>query len=162
MVAVMYGCGLRRGEVVGLDLRDYQPGQSPEVVVRGGKGRKDRGLDLKPALKRRLDVWVEVRGLAPGPLFCPTNKMGQVFIGRLGAQTVTDVVREIARGSGVRPFTPHDLRRTFATHLRDAGEPIEIVAELMGHSSTAVTARYYRSNPKKLRDASLKLPGGEA
>lgn len=161
LVATMYGSGVRRCEAVGLDLDDYRPGSEPELVVRKGKGKKQRGLDLKPSIKRRIDAWLALRGDAPGALFCPVDQTGRVYVGRLHPQTVTDIIRDVVRGSGVKPFTPHDLRRTFATHLRDAGVPIEVTAALMGHSSITITARYYR-NDQAYREAARKLPGGEA
>lgn len=160
LVGLIYGTGMRRQEAVNLTLADYRPGQSPEVVVRSGKGRKDRGVDLKPELQARVAAWLELRGMAPGPLFCPVSNGGYVFVGKLHPQTVTDIMREISVELGLVKFTPHDLRRSFATHLMDAGAPIPLVAELLGHSNVKVTARYYRANERKKREASYSVPGG--
>lgn len=160
LVALLYGTGMRRQEAVNLQLADYRPGQEPEVIVRGGKGRKDRGMDLKPELQARVAAWLELRGMTPGPLFCPVSNGGYVYVGKLHPQTVTDIMREIAVELGLVRFTPHDLRRSLATHLMDAGHPIPLVAEIMGHSNVKVTGRYYRSNVRKKREASYSLPGG--
>ena len=160
LVSVLYGSGMRRGEAIALQLADYRPGQSPELIIRGGKGRKDRAVDLASKFQRRVDAWVKVRGSLPGPLFCPVGNGGYVYVGKLHPQTVTDLMRSLADECGLSKFTPHDLRRTFATHLRDAGVRIEIAAELMGHSSIMVTALYYRSSEEKCRQASCSLPGG--
>jgi integrase len=168
---VLYGGGLRRGEAISLQLADYRPDDAPELIVRGGKGRKDRALDLAPKFKRRLDAWVRLRGAQPGRLFCPIGNGGYPYVGKLHPQTITDLMRAIAVACGLPHFTPHDLRRSFATHLLDAlydergvlvrpGFPITVVAELMGHASVKTTMAYYRGNDEKRRRASYSLPGG--
>jgi integrase/recombinase XerD len=162
LIAMLYGTGMRRSEAVAFRLEDYRPGKSPEVVIRDGKGGKERGVDLKPALQTRIDAWIKVRGLVTGPLFCPVGTSGQVYIGKLHPQTITDIVREVAEGCGLAHFTPHDLRRSFCTHLLDAKNPITIVAGLMGHSDVKTTMGYYRSSQEKERKASYSLPGGGA
>lgn len=75
----------------------------------------------------------------------------------LTAQTVYDVLARRADQAGVKKFSPHDLRRTFAGDLLDAGADIVTVQKLMGHANANTTAGYDRRGPKAKRDAVNKL-----
>jgi site-specific recombinase XerD len=143
MIAVLYGAGLRRSELVSLDIADYQA-QSAELRVRHGKGRKARICYAPAGCMLALDRWLELRGHEPGPLFCPINKGGRITIKRLVSQTVLDMLAYRARRHKVAPFSPHDLRRTFIGDLLDRGADIATVQQLAGHANVQTTARYDR------------------
>jgi integrase len=143
LIAVLRGTGMRRAEVVALDLADYDPATGA-ITVRSGKGRKDRMVYAPVGARSALDEWVAIRGSAPGPLLYGIVKGGALVVRRLAAQAVAVVCAARAREAGVAPFTPHDMRRTFISGLLDAGADIATVQRLAGHEDPATTSRYDR------------------
>lgn len=144
LIAAMYPGGLRREEVTGLDLDDYDP-FSGALTVRHGKRNKARLTYLSDGAGRALADWLALRGSQPGPLFCPVNKGRRlIHAQRLTAQAVYNALARRGAQANVRGFSPHDLRRTFVSHLLDAGADIATVARLAGHASVTTTARYDR------------------
>jgi len=152
ILALAYAAGLRRSEIVGLDLADYDP-STGRLVVRGGKGKKDRELWASNGAAEALGDWLAVRGSEPGPLFWAVNKGGRLVPGRLTPAAVRDAMRKRAAQAGVKEFSPHDLRRTFISDLLDAGADIATVAGLAGHASVQTTARYDRRGDEAKRKA---------
>ncbi len=152
LLAVMLAGGLRRAEVVGLDVDDYNP-ETGELTVRHGKGRKERIVWLTNGARRALNAWLDVRGREPGPLFMPINKGGRIIPKRMTSQAVYNVLRKRAEQAGVKPFTPHDMRRTFASTLLDNGADLAVVSKLMGHANITTTARYDRRGEEAKRAA---------
>lgn len=145
VLALMAGCGLRRSEPVALQLGDYAgAGAEREVVVRGGKGRKDRTVPVGRGTREALDAWVTIRGDAPGPLLYAVTKGGVVEPRAVSTQALWKVVEKRARQARLSPATPHDLRRTFASALLDAGADLGVVQDLMGHQDPATTRKYDR------------------
>lgn len=152
LLAVLFGCGLRRAEAVGLDVADYTP-DTGEVVVRAGKGNKDRLVWASRGARAALDAWLEVRGTEPGPLFWPIRKGGRMEARRMTTHALYLALKRRAKASGVPPFTPHDLRRTFISNLLDAGADISTVQQLAGHASVTTTQRYDRRGEKAKAEA---------
>jgi site-specific recombinase XerD len=151
MLAVLYCAGLRRSELAGLDLADYNP-LTGAVTVRCGKGRKDR-ITYIGGGSDALGAWLQARGDVPGPLFWPIRKGGGPDPRRIGAATVYRVLAKRAEQAAVRSFSPHDLRRTFISDLLDAGADLSTVQRLAGHASTATTAGYDRRPEEAKRRA---------
>ncbi|MFN6460828.1 MAG: tyrosine-type recombinase/integrase [Nostoc sp. DedVER02] len=136
--------GLRRSEVVKLDLSDFDPTEG-SVKVRGAKGRKDRIVFFPDAAIALVENWVKIRGDDPGPLLLPISKSSNPVWRRLSDQAVMFIMLTRSVTAGVSNFTPHDFRRTFAGDLLDTGVvDIVTVQNLLGHSDPATTAKYDR------------------
>ena len=143
VIAVLYAGGLRRSELVALDVADFAPGTGA-LTVRRGKGRKARVVYIRRGAAKALAAWLLVRGEEPGPLFYPINKGGSMMARRLTDGAVLRLLARRARKAGVAAFSPHDLRRTFVGDLLEAGADISTVQQMAGHASVATTQRYDR------------------
>jgi site-specific recombinase XerD len=152
LLAVLYGAGVRRAEAVQLDLADFDP-ETGAVRVRSGKGNKDRLTYVQGLGCTAVAVWMEVRGREPGPLFVPIHRSSRLSMRRMREQSIYDILKRRARSAGVPPFSPHDLRRTFAGDLLDAGADISTVQQLLGHASVTTTQRYDRRGEATKRRA---------
>jgi site-specific recombinase XerD len=156
VIAVLYGAGVRRAELVQLDLSDYTP-DTGAVRVRTGKGNKERISYVQGMGCVAVQVWLEIRGTGPGPLFNPVHRTGKIHLRALREQSVYDMLRRRALQAGVPPFSPHDLRRTYAGDLLDAGADISTVQKLLGHASVNTTQRYDRRGEATKRKAASLL-----
>lgn len=144
--------GLRRAEVVNLDLKDINL-ETGEITILGGKGRKDRTTYLPGFAITFIHAWVEKRGLEPGPLMHPIDKHGHVHHRRLTDQAVLIILTKRAHLAGVTDVSPHDWRRTFVSDLLDAGVDISTVAKMAGHANITTTQRYDRRGETAKRKA---------
>jgi site-specific recombinase XerD len=157
LMAVLYGGGLRRSEVVALNLTDYQP-ETAELRILHGKGRKERAAYVTNGVKLALNAWLAVRGSEPGPLFWPADGRGRPLVNRrMTDQAVLMLLRRRAAQARVPAFTPHDLRRTFVGDLLEAGADMVTVQKLAGHSNIATTSRYDRRGEETKRRAAELL-----
>jgi integrase/recombinase XerC len=156
LVELLYGAGLRVGELVGLDLDDLQ---LPQRLVRvRGKGRKMRivpfGRAAAEALRAYLPIragWVVRTVEGSGPLI--VNQRG----GRLSDRSVRRVLdMAIRRVSGLHRLHPHALRHAFATHLLEAGMDLRAIQELLGHSSLGTTQVYTQLDLEHLMEVYRK------
>lgn len=152
LIACLYPAGLRREEVVALDLADFDP-QTGALTVRHGKGDKERITYLESGAARAMTDWLNLRGDAPGALFWPVDKSGSLTARRLNNQAVYNVLAKRGELAGVADLSPHDLRRTFISDLLDAGADIATVAKLAGHASVITTQRYDRRPEAAKRQA---------
>ncbi|HKP54348.1 MAG TPA: tyrosine-type recombinase/integrase [Chloroflexia bacterium] len=160
LIAVLYGCGLRRSEVVALDLSDYDA-ETGALRVHSGKGNRGRvSYAAADGSRPAIAGWLATRSKAPGPLFCPINKGGKVTLRRITDQAVRNILNKRAAEAGVAQFSPHDLRRTMIGDLLDAGADISTVQRLAGHSNVTTTARYDRRGEAAKRKAAglLSVP----
>ncbi len=155
IIALMYAGGLRRAEVVALDLADYDPESGALKVT--GKGRKERLLWVTNGAKDALADWLATRGDFSGALFVPLTKSGRIQWRRMTEQAIYNILRKRARSARVKSFSPHDLRRSFVSALLDAGADIVTVQKMAGHSNVQTTARYDRRGEAAKRDAAKLL-----
>lgn len=153
LLAILYGCGLRRSEAVALDFKDYDK-ETKSLKIRAGKGNKQRMAYITIGTEQALNKWLSIRGTIPGPLFSRIYKGDNLTNKRLTDQAVMWILKERAESAGVTAFSPHDLRRTFIGDLLDAGADIATVQHLAGHSQVTTTARYDRRGEAAKRKAS--------
>ncbi len=158
LIALMAGGGLRRNEVVLLDLSSYQLSSHKLKVT--GKGDRERTITFEDGATRKyVSVWIRLRGVDAGPLLYPVDKAGRIAPRRMSAEAVFKILRKRARQAGIRRVSPHDFRRTFATELLDRGADMSAVQQLMGHASIETTVIYdhrkERGAQKAMRAVSL-------
>jgi site-specific recombinase XerD len=154
IVAMMYAAGLRRAEIPGLDLADYDPQTGCLVIL--GKRNKKRTAYLIGGAAAAMDDWIALRGPWAGPLFWPINKAGRVESRRITSQAIYNLLQKRGEEAGLIHFTPHDMRRTCISDLLEAGADIATVAKLAGHASVTTTARYdRRTEQAKIKTAGL-------
>jgi integrase/recombinase XerD len=139
MLTVMYRGGLRVSEVLALRSSDVDTDRGT-VTVRRGKGGKFRVCHIGPAASALVGRWKRERirlGGAAGPLFC-TSAGGEV-----SHQYVRMMMHRLGAKAGIaKRVTPHQLRHSHASELAWAGTPVNVISKQLGHSSSAVTARY--------------------
>jgi integrase/recombinase XerC len=138
LFTLLYGCGLRIGEALALDIRDAPTEQRPTLRV-VGKGSKQRIVPVLPAVRNALDGW-----LALHPARHPNSPL---FVGTRGARLNPGVaqrtLRAFRRLHGLPEHaTPHALRHSFATHLLAGGADLRSIQDLLGHASLSTTQRY--------------------
>ncbi len=151
IIAVLYACGLRRAELVTLDLEHYSDGR----LLVHGKRNKQRYVPVVDGAARAVADWLTVRGDEAGPLFHVVGNRNRG--GRMTTQAVYAMLRARATAAGIPAMSPHDLRRTFVGDLLDAGADIVTVQKLAGHSSVETTARYDRRDEKAKAAAVARL-----
>lgn len=136
VLEVLYGCGLRVSECVGLDLGDVD---GETIRVRAGKGRKDRVVPLGDHAREAINRWLPARlALHPVDDALFVNPRGR----RLSARSVRRLVDRHARAAALPKTHPHALRHSYATHLLSSGADLRSIQELLGHASLKTTARY--------------------
>ncbi len=150
ILAVLYLSGVRRSELVALDMADYNP-LSGELRVRRGKGNKARLTYCESGAGSWVGDWLQVRGPSPGPLFCRIARGNWILVDRrLSGQAIWRMLRKRAQQAGVAPMGVHDFRRTFVSDLLESGEDLSLVAGLAGHASVDTT-RLYDERPEAAR-----------
>ena len=145
LLALLVGCGLRRGEAVALRLEDIQQREGRWVIVdlRGKHGRI-RTIPVPAWVKRAVDLWLEAAAITAGGLLCSLNRHGRITGSSLSPQAVRAAVRFYGSQLGWK-IQPHDLRRTCAKLCRSAGGELEQIQLLLGHASITTTERYLGS-----------------
>jgi site-specific recombinase XerD len=184
IIGIMYTAGLRRDEVVKLNVPDLDP--ETGLLLIHGKRTKQRTAYMTNGTAAALNDWIAVRGPQAGALFVEVNKGGKVLIeresmivkpcrkvggvdvpnkkagqtifrgGALTSQAIYNMLTKRAKQAGIENFSPHDLRRTFISHLLNAGADIATVSKMAGHANLQTTARYdHRPEEVKMKAAEL-------
>lgn len=161
LVTVLYAGGIRRTEAVGLDIGHYKVLRDQRVELDvTGKGKKQRMAYLSAPYRPGFDPWCVKRimtGNDDSPIFTRFHRSSCTGH-RLGHVGLNTALRELRLEAKVDPFTPHDLRRSFGTHLLDAGADILMVQQLMGHAHLSTTAIYDRRGEAGKKKAIDMLP----
>lgn len=155
-VLAVLRAGLRLAELCALDVADVEldGDDGPSVLVRRGKGNRQRRVELNDAERGALADWLDVRGDWPGPLFVtfPPYRGGPTRH-RLGRESVRRMLDRLSAGAGVAPSTPHDWRRSVIGDMLDAGVDLATVQRFVGHASPTTTASYDRRGRRAQRAA---------
>jgi integrase/recombinase XerD len=150
MVELLYGTGMRRGELSKLDLADVDFDQR-QILIREGKGRKDRVVPLGKKAKEALGLYLE---RSRPKLVARGKDRGALFLGqqgrRLSKGQVSDHLRVLGRRIHVK-LAPHLLRHSCATHLLKGRADIRHIQRLLGHESLQTTERYTKVQTSDLR-----------
>lgn len=143
MLAMLFGCGFRRSELVGLECDDIQLRQGHWAVVDLiGKGGHIRTVPIPAWVKAALDQWTRAAGVSDGKIFRAVARLGKVWGDGISQNVVWYVVRTCCERAGLEHIAPHDLRRTCAKLCHDSGGELEQIQFLLGHASVQTTERY--------------------
>ena len=160
MLELLYGCGIRNSELVGINLDDISLGN--EAILIRGKGKKQRlvpfggsalaALSIYLPWRQRLLIALRNRPNQPrqtmpekGTPALLVNRRG----GRLTTRSVGRIVKRIAVAKGLSPEVhPHTLRHAFGTHMLEEGADLRAIQELLGHERLATTQRYTQLSVK--------------
>jgi len=150
MLELLYGCGIRVGELCGLDLGDVDHERRTVRVM--GKGSRERVVPFGVPAAGALAAWLR----AGRPALVLPDSPPALFLGRRGRRVnqrqVRQVVHELlAAVDGAPPLGPHGLRHSAATHLLDGGADLRSVQELLGHATLATTQIYTHVSVERLR-----------
>jgi integrase/recombinase XerD len=155
MLEVMYGCGLRVSEAVGLDVNDVDLRRG--FVRPHGKGNKERvvplGREAAAAVKRYLR--------AGRPELIGSRSESRLFVnfrgGMLTRQGLYKIIQRHAKEAGLEGrMSPHTLRHSFATHLLSGGCDLRSVQEMLGHADVATTQMYTHLSGERIREVYFK------
>ncbi|RPA58334.1 tyrosine recombinase XerC [Gordonia oryzae] len=151
ILELLYGSGIRVGELCGLDLDDVDSGRRVLRVI--GKGDKQRTVPFGIPADHALQTW-----LSHGRPRLATDASGAALLlgvrgGRLNQRTARTVVASAVAAIDGPQMGPHGLRHSAATHLLEGGADLRVVQELLGHSSLATTQLYTHVSVERLRAA---------
>jgi len=146
VLEVLYGSGLRVGELCGLDLGDLDLERGRAVVW--GKGSKQRTVPLSEPAVVALRAWIDHHRAG---LLTSDTPHGAVFVNHRGKRLTPRDTRRLLDRRAPSPTHPHALRHTFATHLLDGGADLRAVQELLGHADLSTTQRYTHVSRERLR-----------
>jgi integrase/recombinase XerC len=163
MFELLYGCGIRNSELVGIDMNDIS--LSNEAILIRGKGKKERYVPFGGSALAALGVYLPWRKQLLATL-TPKSKqkeplksaaaakgMGPLLInqrgGRLTTRSVGRIIKRIAVAKGLSSDVhPHTLRHAFGTHMLEEGADLRAIQELLGHERLATTQRYTQLSVK--------------
>ena len=157
MFELLYGCGIRNSELVGINLDDIS--LSNEAILIRGKGKKERYVPFGGSALGALSVYLPWRQHLLATLKLAgkntiAGKGGPALLinqrgGRLTTRSVGRIVKRIAVARGLSPDVhPHTLRHAFGTHMLEEGADLRAIQELLGHERLATTQRYTQLSVK--------------
>jgi integrase/recombinase XerC len=148
MLELLYGCGIRNSELVGIDLISIS--LSNEAILIRGKGKKERYVPFGDSVKRGLAEYLPARQKA----LAARKKITAALLinhrgGRLTTRSVGRIIKKIAVAKGLSPDVhPHTLRHAFGTHLLEEGADLRAIQEMLGHERLSTTQRYTQLSMK--------------
>ena len=153
ILSILYGCGLRREEVVELRIKDVD--LNAKTITVHGKGDKYRIVPIGEKLDRQIREYLKSY-LPKEYLFNGQNKL------QYTGSSIGKMVKEKGKLAGIKKeVTPHTFRHCFATHLLESGVDLRIIQELLGHSSSKTTEIYTYVSRKNILSIKSPLEGLE-
>jgi integrase/recombinase XerD len=151
ILEVLYACGLRVSELVGLDTDRVDLANQQVRVI--GKGNKERRVPMGDEARERLHRY----RIGPREEWTAGRPTPAVFVGqrgrRLSREAVWRLVKRWSAAAGVRErVTPHTFRHSFATHLLEGGADLRVVQALLGHASISTTQLYTHLTGERVRE----------
>ena len=143
ILALLLGCGLRRGEVANLRLDHLQQRDEHWAIVDlVGKAAHIRTVPVPDWVKAAVDGWLTATPITEGRVFRCVSRMGSVWGNGITEKVIWHVVKNSAANAGIARLSPHDCRRTCARLCHAAGGELEQIQFLLGHVSVETTERY--------------------
>jgi integrase len=143
ILALLLGCGLRRGEVADLRMEHLQQREEHWVIADlVGKAAHIRTVPVPDWVKAAVDVWVMSAKVTGGRVFRCVSRKGSVWGEGITEKVIWHVVKRLAVVAGIPKLSPHDCRRTCARLCHTAGGELEQIQFLLGHVSVETTERY--------------------
>ena len=151
MLAMLFGCGFRRSELVGLELDDIQMRQGHWAVVDLiGKGGHVRTVPIPNWVKAALDQWTRAAGVSDGKIFRAVARLGKVWGSGISQNVVWYVVRTCCQNAGLEHIAPHDLRKLV---------PSCAMIAVANWSKSSFCSGTHRSGPRNNISAANKISG---
>jgi len=159
----LLGTGARNEEIRDIVIDDLTyTDDGADLLIRHGKGDKQRLVFLFDGPLAALNKWIDLRGAYPGPIFCQVLKNGKIIPGgTISYEATRKILHKRFKQSALAERTTwHDFRRTLAGLLFEAGEDISTIQNQFGHASPATTKRYDRRPEERRRLAikSIRVP----
>jgi site-specific recombinase XerD len=143
ILSLLLACGLRRGEVAGLELDDIQRREDHWAIVDlAGKGGHVRTVPIPDWVTQKIRDWVSAAGISSGKLFRCVCRAGKTWGDFITDRVVWHVVKNYAAKLGLPQLAPHDLRRSCARLCHVAGGELEQIQFLLGYISVQTTEKY--------------------
>ncbi len=147
VLTLLWGCGLRISEALGLCGRDAPLSETLRIV---GKGSKERLVPVLPVARRAVDDYLAI---CPYPIEPTAPLFRAIRGGALSPRTIQAVMQKARMQLGLpASATPHAMRHSFATHLLGAGGDLRTIQELLGHASLSTTQAYTSVDAARLMD----------
>jgi integrase/recombinase XerC len=148
MLELLYGCGIRNSELVGINLDDIR--LSAGAILIRGKGKKERYVPFGDSVKTALASYLPARQQLCAKRPRNTSALLINFRGgRLTTRSVGRIIKKIAVAQGLSPDVhPHTLRHAFGTHLLEEGADLRAIQEMLGHERLSTTQRYTQLSMK--------------
>ena len=151
IISMGLGLGLRRSEIASAKVNNLDLANKKLNLI--GKGNKERVVFGPDSVWEKLAKWLKVRGTSYGEsIFCPVDKTRKIFPQRpLQNISIFMMMSRRAEKAKIKTFSPHDLRRTFASRMLEAGADILVVRKALGHASVNTTQLYDCRGDEKVR-----------
>ena len=153
ILELLYGCGIRNSELIGINLDDIR--WSQEVILVRGKGRKERYVPFGDSAAIAVKDYLSVRQKTLGETRHSNERALLINLrgARLTTRSVGRIVKRIAVMNGLSPDVhPHTLRHAFGTHMLEEGADLRAIQEMLGHERLATTQRYTQLTVKHVME----------
>ncbi len=153
ILELLYGCGIRNSELIGINLDDLH--WSQQVVLVRGKGKKERYVPFGDSAAAAVQAYLPARQRVLGETRHTTERALLINLrgSRLTTRSVGRIVKQIAVARGLSPDVhPHTLRHAFGTHMLEEGADLRAIQEMLGHERLSTTQRYTQLTVKHVME----------